>query len=219
MIKRIISIGILVAFYIVLPIISIKASYKPISVINEDISISAKNENTVESVIPEIIEVDIYTQKCEELLHKQEELNVENLNNKDWFITYKNLIDEYSEWCDPPETIYDYYSEDEIYLMQRCIETEAFECDFDSKCNVASVILNRIANEEYSNAVNEVVVPGQFAFGRKIISEDTILALEYVFMIEDTTNGALYFHSNDKIKKFNDAAYMFTDDVGHHFYK
>ena len=103
--------------------------------------------------------------------------------------------------------------------MQRCIETETFEADFDSKVNVASVILNRIESDEFANEVSEIIVKGQFAFGRENISENTVLALEYAFMIGDTTDGALYFHSNPKTETFNGAEFIFTDTAGHHFYK
>ena len=172
-----------------------------------------KTEEVIESE-PE----DIYDIKSKEVVEKQKELeSIED--NKEWFIAYKNLIDEYSEWVDPPESIYDVYTNDEIYLMQRCIETETFEQDFDSKVNVASVILNRLESEEFSNDVNKVIVKGQFAFGRKNISEDTKLALEYAYMIGDTTEGALYFHSLSYKPRFNGADYIFTDEAGHHFYR
>ena len=192
----------------------------------EELNIDEINENTDDEItIEEDNEIviitetpDIYELKSQEVLEKQKELeSIED--NKEWFIAYKKLIEEYSEWVDPPESIYDYFSDDEIYLMQRCIETETFEQDFDSKVNVASVILNRIESDEFNNDVHKVIVPGQFAFGRKDISEDTKLALEYAFMIGDTTNGALYFHSLSYRSKFNGADYIFTDDAGHHFYK
>ena len=175
-----------------------------------------------EFVIEETEEVeeteDIYEIKRQEVLEKQKELE-SITDNKEWFIAYKNLINEYSEWVDPPESIYDVYSDDEIYLMQRCIETETFEQDFNSKVNVASVILNRLNSEEFSNDVHKVIVKGQFAFGRKKISEDTKLALEYAYMIGDTTEGALYFHSLAYKPRFNGADYIFTDEAGHHFYR
>ena len=161
---------------------------------------------------------DIYEIKRQEVLEKQAKLE-SITNNEEWFIAYKNLINEYSEWVDPPESIYDVYSNDEIYLMQRCIETETFEQNFDSKVNVASVILNRLNSEEFSNDVHKVIVKGQFAFGRKKISEDTKLALEYAYMIGDTTEGALYFHSLAYKPRFNGADYIFTDEAGHHFYR
>ena len=174
---------------------------------------------TDESTVAETKETeDIYEIKRKEVLEKQAELE-SITDNKEWFIAYKNLINEYSEWVDPPESIYDVYSNDEIYLMQRCIETETFEQDFNSKVNVASVILNRLNSEEFSNDVHKVIVKGQFAFGRKKISEDTKLALEYAYMIGDTTEGALYFHSLAYKPRFNGADYIFTDEAGHHFYR
>ena len=57
------------------------------------------------------------------------------------------------------------------------------------------------------------------AYGRKNITEDTIWAVMYAFEIEDTTEGALFFHSNNKTNTFNGANYIFTDSCGHHFYK
>lgn len=179
---------------------------------------SSKVSKDIEEAKEEIKEEVELEKKQQEVLEKQEQLKTIQ-DKKEWFLAYKELIEEYSEWFDPPETIYDYYTEDEIYLMQKCIETETFEADFDSKVNVASVILNRIESEEFSDNVYDVIVPGQFAFGRNNISEDTVLALEYAFMIGDTTNGALYFHSLSYTPTFNGASYIFTDELGHHFYK
>lgn len=183
---------------------------------NEEVN-EAETEIQTETNTEEETE-DIYDIKSQEVLKKQIEL--ESITDKEeWFIAYKNLINEYSEWIDPPESIYDVYSNNDIYLMQRCIETETFEQDFESKVNVASVILNRLNSEKFSNDVNKVIVKGQFAFGRKHISEDTKLALEYAYMIGDTTDGALYFHSLAYRPRFSGANYIFTDEAGHHFYK
>lgn len=181
------------------------------------------NDEELEEVEHIVLETEptksIYEIKSEEVLEKQKELD-SITDNKERFLAYKALIAEYSEWVDPPETIYDVYTEDEIYLMQRCIETETFEQSFDSKVNVANVILNRIEDGRFGNSANEIITsPKQFAFGRKNISEDTKLALEYAYMFEDTTDGALYFHSLSYRPKFSGANYIFTDNAGHHFYK
>ena len=180
-------------------------------------------ENNDEEVEHIVLETEptksIYEIKSEEVLEKQKELD-SITDNKERFLAYKALIAEYSEWVVPPETIYDVYTEDEIYLMQRCIETETFEQSFDSKVNVANVILNRIEDGRFGNSANEIITgPKQFAFGRKNINEDTKLALEYAYMFVDTTDGALYFHSLSYRPKFSGANYIFTDDAGHHFYK
>lgn len=137
-----------------------------------------------------------------------------------WFISYKSIVDKYAEIVDPPKTIYDFYTEEEIYLLQRVVETECYGGDFESKVNVACVVLNRINSGKFGNSAKEVITaPNQFAYWRKNISEDTKLAVEYSFEIEDTTNGCIAFHSNEKRDKFNGWNYMFTDEIGHHFFK
>lgn len=173
-----------------------------------------------QTVINEIIEnkEDIYDEKSREVQEKMAGLD-EITDTLTRFIEYKDLVNEYSGWFDPPETVYDYFNEDEVYIIQRCVETETFEKDFDSKVNVANVIFNRIEHEDFDDTAIEVVTKKkQFAYGRKIISYDTVLAVEYAFQFGDTTQGALYFHSNKKTDKFYGADYLFTDDAGHHFY-
>ena len=135
-----------------------------------------------------------------------------------WYLEYKDFLYQYSDE-DIPESIYDYYSEEEIYYMQRVVETETYGADFVSKTHVASVILNRIDSDVFPNdPISVVTAQNQFAYFRTNISQETILALEYVFEIEDTTCGAVYFHSNSYSPTFNRAEYSFTDAVGHHFY-
>lgn len=143
--------------------------------------------------------------------------SLDTSNKEEWFKSWKELLDEYSDWIEKPKTIYDEFNENDIILMERCIETETFECAFREKVNVASVILNRYKDNYFPNQIDEIIVPGQFAFGRRIISEDTKLALEYAYIFGDTTNKALFFHSNEKTEKFCGADYIFSDKV-HHFY-
>lgn len=171
-------------------------------------------EVTIVEPIKEEINIFNYTTYLEADLDEISKLDTEN-----WFIGYKNILEKYHDILDPPETIYDYYSDSDIYLIERCIETETYDMDFESKCNVVSVILNRIEHEEFPNDVDTAITSdGQFSYWRKEISDSTVLALEYVFMFGDTTDGAVYFHSNKKTEKFNKAYYSFTDEAGHHFY-
>lgn len=146
---------------------------------------------------------------------------LDSSDKKEWFIGYKEIVSEFCNFFDTPESIYDYYSDYEIKLICRTVETECYQADFDSKCNVASVILNRIKQEEtFGDTIEDVITKrNQFAYGRVNISEDTILAVEYAFMIGDTTNGCIAFHSNSKSETFNGWSYVFTDKVGHHFYR
>lgn len=140
-------------------------------------------------------------------------------DKKDWYLAYKGFLEDYPEF-DRGSTVYDRYTDDEIYLMQRVIETEVYGCDFEAKTHVASVILNRIEGDNnFSDDATVVCTsPGQFVYTRKQISEDTKLALEYAAEIEDTTNGALYFNSMAPMDSWNGRKLIFTDHVGHSFY-
>lgn len=154
----------------------------------------------------------------------QEELETINIieDKEQWFIAYKALVRKYEEVIDPPLTIYDYYTDEEINLIQRVVETECYDQDFESKVNVASVVFNRIEdiNGRYGANVKEVVTAkNQFAYGREKITESTILAVEYAFQIEDTTNGCVAFRSDKSPATWYGWEYVFTDLAGHHFYK
>ena len=158
-------------------------------------------------------------------LTKKEELHlklneIKQNNKKEWYIEYRDLVCEYAEWCKPPQTIFDAFSEEEVNLICRVVETECFEQDFDSKCNVASVVLNRYYSREFGETITEVVTsPYQFSYGRKSLTEDTILAVMYVYEIEDTTDGCVAFRSGKTPKKWYDWNLAFVDESGHGFYK
>lgn len=163
--------------------------------------------------------MDVVEIKRNEYLTKLNKLQTIE-DKQERFVAYKKLYDEYLEWVDLPETIYNCFSEEEILLIQKVVETEAHQCDFDSKVNIANVIFNRWISGEFKESITEIITsPGQFAYGRSDISESTILAVEYAFLNEDTTQGALYFHSNTKTNTFNGAKYIFSDMAAHHFYR
>lgn len=147
---------------------------------------------------------------------------IESIEDKEkWFIAYKNIIEKYSYVLDPPESIYDYYSDEELDLLFRVVQAEIGDgYSFEQKCNVTSVIFNRIEDNRFPNSILEVLTPDQFAtisngrYKKVEVSETTILACEYVFMIEDTTNGCLFFDSNNALR------YEFVfNDGAHNFYK
>lgn len=178
-----------------------------------------ETETSVQTeIVPEPIPIEEIKQyefetKLKEIEHIKDE------NTKEWFLAYKDLTYEYMKWVELPETVYDKYSEDEIRLIWRVVETETFDQDFDSKVNVANVVFNRLKSGEFGETITEVITKeNQFAYGRQKITDDTIYAVMYAYEMPDTTYGALYFHSNKKTDKFNKADYIFTDDAGHHFY-
>lgn len=174
---------------------------------------------TYEIDIEEIIEEpDQYGVILQEMQTKMSE--IESIEDKkEWFLVYKDIVYEYVDWFGLPMTIFDEFSEEEVRLICRVVETETYQCDFDSKVNVANVVLNRIESGDFGDTVEEVVTTeNQFAYSREIITEDTILAVMYAYEVIDTTNGALYFHSNEKTDTFCGRSYIFSDDAVHHFY-
>lgn len=164
--------------------------------------------------------------KIEEAQLKMAELDTSN--KEEWFKDYKEIQEEYSDWIDKDETIYDYFDQDELNLLFRIVETEVRgDTYFDEKVNVASVIFNRIEHEDFPMTLTDVLTEyPQFssyisgAYRNVEVTDTTILACEYAFQIGDTTNGALWFDStNGHSWAERNREYIFTDNVGHSFYK
>lgn len=142
-------------------------------------------------------------------------------DKKEWFIAYKSIIEEYSYIIDPPEAIYDYFTEEELDLLFRVVQAEVGdEYSFESKVNVANVIFNRFYHERFPDTLSDILVCDQFSsiadgrYREVEVTEDTILACEYAFILDDTTDGCLFFDSNNTLN------YQFVfNDSAHNFYK
>lgn len=190
-------------------------------VIPEKVEIVTQNDN-LEIEAPKEVTKTIEEIKIEEFNSKLDKIkSLKEDNKEEWFQAYKDLIFEYIEWIEQPETVFDVFSEEEVKLICRVVETETYQQDFDSKVNVACVVFNRLESGDFGDTITEVVTkPYQFAYGRKNITEDTILAVMYAYEVEDTTQGALFFNSfKERKDTFCGADYIFTDNCDHHFYK
>lgn len=159
------------------------------------------------------------------IIHMNKEMSeieyLKETNRLEWYKSYRNIICKYRNVLDPPLSVFDFYSEDEIRLICQTVETECHGQNFESKVMVANVIYNRLESKDYSSNVEEVIKsPYQFAYWRTVIPEDTLYAAMYGFEMGDLTNGSLAFHSNKKTERFVGMDYVFTDfNSGHHFYK
>lgn len=216
--KRLLSLLILLFMVVsfLLPFSSIESTQNEETIVIEpEIMSTITYEIEVEEVVEE---VDPYERIIIEMQEKMSE--IESIEDrKEWFLAYKDIVFKYAKWIDPPETIYDCFTENEVRLICRVVETETYQCDFDSKVNVANVVLNRIESGEFGDTVEDVITTeNQFAYGREVLTEDTILAVMYAYEVIDTTNGALYFHSNEETDTFCGRSYIFQDDSGHKFY-
>ena len=139
-------------------------------------------------------------------------------DKREWYLKYRAFIGE-SKYEDKPETIYDYFSKQELDLLFRVVETETYQGDFNSKVNVADTVLARYWDERFGNTIQDIVTaPNQFVYGRKNITEDTILAVEYAFLFETDYEECIYFQSIGYMDSFNEAQYVGFDGY-HYFYK
>ena len=139
----------------------------------------------------------------------------------EWYLEYKRIVNTYKRWFpdDVDTTIGDIYSPEEIYYIERLVETETHGCSFEAHVNVANVVFNRIDSKEFPNTpIGVVTSPNQFYYGKTKITESVKLAVEYAYLFPDTTNGALFFHSGAKTKTFNGRAQVHEDDAVHYFY-
>lgn len=171
--------------------------------------------------------VDPYEIEVQEMQSKMKE--IESIEDEmEWFIAYKNIVNEYKDVIDPPETIYDYFAEDELNMLFGVVQAEVGdEWEFSHKVNAASVIFNRLYSDQLNFAnqdtLSKVLVPSEFCtvrsgrYKRVEVSEMTILACEYAFEIADTTNGALFFDNNGAHKRSRKYEWVMNDGA-HNFY-
>ena len=177
--------------------------------------------------------VNLTNEKLEPIINQaQRELiliePLKKYDKKEYLTQYKNILSTYYE-LDPPETIYDYTTDEEFDLLCKVVEAEIGIGDFDQKCNVASSIINRYLSEAFPNGWKELLFQkengtyqystiGNKSYKKAKVSKDTILAIEYTFLIEDTTNGCTYFHSGNSSWHKNNLEFVFDDGL-HKFYK
>ena len=220
MIKILLSVVIVSLSALIVPLAGQDDDYETVSTTVQEVIIDIEPQTCS---IP-IRQIDVLTVKSEiEIAYEEmnEKLNaIENIDDKHkWFLAYIDIINEYSGTFDTPETIYDCFSEEELKLLFHVVQAEiGDEYSFGQKANVASVIFNRLKYEEFPNTLLEILTSDQFAsisdgrYKTVEVSDITIQACEYAFQIEDTTNGCLFFDSNNVLKydfTFNDGAHNF----------
>lgn len=104
------------------------------------------------------------------------------------------------------------------WVVYEVVECEVHGGDKESKMHVAHVIRNRVNSDLFPNNYYDVCTsPYQFGM-RSDVEESTIDAVNEAMATGDTTGGALFFHSMGYSDSFNGYGYIFTDNVGHHFY-
>lgn len=184
---------------------------------SENISVdNVEKEETKVEVIEEKTDLEIAQEEYDAKLMSLDSMN---LSKEEWFKQYKSLTEKYEDILGRPETIYDNFTQQELDLLFKVVQAEiGSEYSFEQKCNVVSVIYNRLKDYRFGNTINEILVGHQFstissgAIYKVTVDEKTILACEYVYQFGDTTSGALFFDSNGRLNYkflFNDGAHNF----------
>lgn len=116
------------------------------------------------------------------------------------------------------DTVYDAFSEEEIYYLQRMVETETQGCCFISKVYTAEVALARYyQNEGKLSLVTIITSPSQFTYWRTNISQDTIWAVEYAYQHATEAQNALFFKKGYSATWYG-CDHLFECPSGHDFY-
>lgn len=153
-------------------------------------------------------------------------------NRKNDFLSYKKILDEYREYSyiQIPLTVYDEYDIGEIKVFQRLVAAETTGGDFESKCNVASVVWNRLNSEKYPDNIIDVIYQrnGSVQFSPTYdgridnveVTENDVLAVEYTYMFGSTAYDCIAFDNvrGDSWNK-NKLEVVFTDSINHTFYR
>lgn len=179
--------------------------------------------NTEAPVIVKTVEVVLQENQSESSDKDFEETPYErDIKLLDEITDKKEWIKGYIEVCRrydiPLILLEDVLSDEDLDYLYRMVETETFDAEFEGKIHVANVAFNRFDDGRFGDTIGEIIkAKNQFAYGRRLISEDTILACEYAWIVGDLTQGALYFDSNTVLGKKH--KFLFTDSIGHNFYK
>lgn len=122
------------------------------------------------------------------------------------------------------------FPKEDITILYRIVEAEATGENTEAKKNIASVIINRVKNNEFPDTITDVVFQkNQFTpisdkrYWSVEVTEETIKAVDDV-VANGSTTEALYFCNLNKTSKkmrkwFNTLEFLFKDEANHSFYK
>lgn len=124
----------------------------------------------------------------------------------------------------------DLYSQEEMNILYHIVEAEMTGQEIDCKKNVASVILNRVENEEFPDTIKKVVFQksqfspiGDGRYWDVHITKETKQAVKEV-LVGGPTTKALYFANISDVESprlkhwFNSLTDLGTDSSGTHYY-
>lgn len=170
-------------------------------------------KKSMDQIVPQIAEIKKKDEEKESNLEVSSE-EVQRSYTEETTTEYtEEITEEYVEEYVEPE-----YSGDIPWVVYEVVECEVHGGDKESKMHVAHVIRNRVWSDLFPNNYYDVcTAPYQFCT-RSDVEQSTIDAVNEAMSIGDTTGGALFFHSMEYMDSWGGYEYIFTDNVGHHFY-
>lgn len=108
---------------------------------------------------------------------------------------------------------------DEFMTICSVVEAETHGADMESKMRIACVIRNRVNDSRFPSSYYGVCTQANQFASRWDIEQSTIDAVNAAFNGGDITGGALWFCTcGSGCWASQNATYLFTDSVGHHFW-
>ena len=116
------------------------------------------------------------------------------------------------------QSVYDAFTEDEVYLICRMVETENHGCCFTSKVHCAETAFARLRDGKWGANMTQIITsPGQFVYSRKNITPDTLAAVNYAYQYQTETENAVMFKIG-KQKSWSGYGYILTDPENQSYY-
>ena len=216
-IVNILFLGICIAILVILFLdVSNDKKYKELEKQYNDYKISTEERITI--LLDEIELLNEKNEEESELDVKEILCYIEPLKQYDkevYMEQYRIIVEKYDI---ETKNIKDFYSDADLNILYRCIETETYQCPIDAKINVVNVVFNRLNDGRFGNTIYEIITAkNQFAYHRTNISDSTKLAVEYAFYNGDTTNGAIAFRSDSTAESWGAWKKCYYDGY-HSFY-
>lgn len=116
------------------------------------------------------------------------------------------------------QSVYDVFTEEEVYLICRMVETETHGCCFMSKVHCAETAFARLRDGKWGANMTQIITsPGQFVYSRKNITPDTLAAVNYAYQYQTETENAVMFKIG-KQKSWSGYGYILTDPENQSYY-
>lgn len=181
----------------------------------------------------ETVSIRLDLSVSDELVTKLKE---DALENERYNSELHDKIENMSEILEEYESSYTFVNnynptDKEMTILYKIVESEATGQNFESRVNVAHVILNRVESDYFPDSIKKVVFQeNQFSpindnrYYEVIVTKKTIDAVNYAINGDDTTYGSLYFMNRSASDSENvtwfDSNLRFTmrDDSGHEFF-